>query len=238
MKKRLVMILIVTLILSFTGCGEKKEEDIKPVDSVSISQSNSVDEEIEEVQSTAEELKEEIIDDWDYPIKSWEDAQNSGLDYQGWKDVCNPPEDVLHSLSTQKLANLALRYPLIPWMPSGATDSEASIFIGVYDGSSTIFSELRNREDRNVCILEAYAENVPNVEEWDSYDASNWAEHFVEQYLFVFSKELTKEEREFYLKTVEEKKEKYYCNIEEPFIAPGLSFDEDGTAYRKGYDGR
>lgn len=238
MKKRLVMILIVTLILSFTGCGEKKEEDIKPVDSVSISQSNNVDEETEEVQSTAEELKEEIIDEWDYPIKSWEDAQNSGLDYQGWKDVCNPPEDVLHSLSTQELANLALRYPLIPWMPSRATDSEASVFIGAYGGSSTIFSELRNREDRNVCILEAYAENVPNVEEWDSYDAANWAEHFVEQYLFVFSKELTKEEREFYLKTVEEKKEKYYCNIEEPFVAPGLSFDENGTAYRKGYDGR
>ena len=238
MKKRLVMILIVALILSFTGCGEKKEEDIKPVDSVSISQSNNVDEEIEEVQSTAEELKEEIIDEWDYPIKSWEDAQNSGLDYQGWIDVCNPPEDVLHSLSTQELANLALRYPLIPWMPSGATDSEASVFIGVYGGNSTIFSELRNREDRNVCILEAYAENVPNVEEWASYDAANWAEHFVEQYLFVFSKELTKEEREFYLKTVEEKKEKYYCNIEEPFVAPGLSFDEDGTAYRKGYDGR
>ena len=187
-------------------------------------------EETEKVQSTAEELKEEIIDEWDYPIKSWEDAQNSGLDYQGWKDVCNPSEDVLHSLSTQELANLALRYPLIPWMPSRATDSEASVFIGAYGGSSTIFSELRNREDRNVCILEAYAENVPNVEEWDSYDAANWAEHFVEQYLFVFSKELTKEEREFYLKTVEEKKEKYYCNIEEPFVAPGLSFDEDGTA--------
>ena len=73
MKKRLVMILIVTLILSFTGCGEKKEEDIKPVDSVSISQSNNVDEETEEVQSTAEELKEEIIDEWDYPIISLED---------------------------------------------------------------------------------------------------------------------------------------------------------------------
>lgn len=234
------MSLGLILICLTTGCGENKQDDTNYTDSAFITQSDSLAEETKEIQGNTEEviITDGEIENWDYPIKSWEDAQNSGLDYMGWKDICNPPEDVLHSLSTQALADLVLRYPLIPWMPSVATDSEASVFIDVFEAYSTIFSELRNREDRNLCILEAFEQNVPDIETWETYNGPNGAEHFVEQYLFVYSKELTQEEREFYLKTVEKKAKKYYCNLKEEYVVPGLSFDEDGSAYRKGCDGR
>ena len=178
---------------------------------------------------------------WGYPIKDWEAAQERGLDFMGWKDICNPSDEVIATLSTGELARLAMRYPLFPYMPSGATDSEAYIFIGAYEGYSSIFAELRNREDRNICILKEFAENVPDIDAWNAdewVNEANWAEHFVEQYLFVYSKELTKDEIDFYLKAVADKTEKYYSKIDKGFTVPGLSFTEDGTAYRKGYDGK
>ena len=99
-----------------------------------------------EKNKTKEELR-------DYPIKDWESARSRGLDFMGWRDVCNPSEEMLSNLSTERLARLAVRYPLFPYMPSGATDSEADIFIGVYADYSSIFRELLTREDRNIFII-------------------------------------------------------------------------------------
>ncbi len=190
-----------------------------------------------DIQDETEKREDEV---WDYPIKDWVTAQDSNLDFMGWRDICNPPEEVVTTLSTTELAKLAIRYPLFPYMPSGATDSEAEIFIGVYEGYSSIFAELRKREDRNICILEAVADNIPDIDAWNSdilVSEANWAEIFVEQYLFVYSKELTKEEIDFYLQVVADKTERYYRNIDENHTIPGLSFDEAGIAYRKGYEG-
>ena len=54
----------------------------------------------------------------------------------------------------------------------------------------------------------------------------------------MYTKELTPAERDFYLKTVEEKREKYYSRLSGEMPVPGLCFDEDGAAYRKGYEGK
>lgn len=185
---------------------------------------------IEDAESTGGE------DIWDYPIKDWETAQSSNLDFMGWKDACNPPEDILNNLSTETLAGLSVRYPLFPYMPSGATDSEASIFIGTYEGYSSIFRELMKREDRNICLLKEFAKNEPDIEVYNSgayiENESIWIENFIQQYLFVYSKDLTSEEREYYLDAVKTKTAKFYSKIDEGLAGFGLSFDESGRAYR------
>ena len=178
--------------------------------------------------------KEEL---WDYPIKDWESARSRGLDFMGWRDVCNPSEEMLSNLSTERLARLAVRYPLFPYMPSGATDSEADIFIGVYADYSSIFRELLTREDRNIFIIKEFAQNEPDIATYNSgayiENESIWIENFVKQYLLVYSKDMTSEEREAYLEAVENKTEKYYSRIEEGLADFGLFFDANGVAYRK-----
>lgn len=245
MKKIISIVVCLSFVISLSACGVKNK-NIGNDSSITVREESRYDSDIADVEntqhSTTESEKNEIEEgDWNYPIKDWTAAQEKGLDFMGWKESCNPPDNVLCTLSSQKLAYLALRYPLFPYMPSGATDSEADVFIGVYEGYSTIFTELRNREDRNECILKEFAEIIPDIDAWNSdelMNESNWAEHFVEQYIFVFSKELTQEEIDFYLKTVDDKTEMYYSKIDNGHVVPGLSFDEDGTAYRKGYEGR
>lgn len=225
MRKFLSAVLCIALAAALTGCGPGS--------------TGPGNERFPAVKSA--ENAENKAPAWDYPIRSWDAARESGLDFMGWKDSCNPPEDVLHALSARELARLTLSYPLLPYMPSGATDCEAEIFIGVFEGYSTIFAELRQRDDRNACILAEYAANVPDIDAWNAgktENTANWAEHFTEQYLFVYAKELTPAERDFYLKTVEEKREKYYSGLSGEIPAPGLCFDENGAAYRKGYEGK
>ena len=55
----------------------------------------------------------------------------------------------------------------------------------------------------------------------------------MKQYLLVYSKDMTSEEREAYLEAVENKTEKYYSRIEEGLADFGLFFDANGVAYRK-----
>lgn len=191
-------------------------------------------------------IENTIANQWyalrDYPINSWELAQEEGFDFWGWRDVSNPPEDLLKEFTTEELVHLSLTYPLLPYMPQRTTDVDSELFCATFEGYSTIFAELLTREDRHMCILNEYASSVPDMDAYNSgeftFNQSIALEVVVEAYVWTYSKTFTDAQRQYYLDIVQEKHEKYYSKTKEGRCAFGLSFDPDGTAYRKGYDGR
>lgn len=191
-------------------------------------------------------IENTIANQWytlrDYPINSWELAQEEGLDFMGWREVSNPPEDLLKEFTTEELVHLSLTYPLLPYMPQRTTDVDSELFCATFEGYSTIFAELLTREDRHMCVLKEYASSIPDMDAYNSgeytFNQSIALEVVVEAYVWTYSKTFTDAQRQYYLDIVQEKHEKYYSKTEEGRCAFGLSFDPDGTAYRKGYDGR
>lgn len=236
MKKIIIEIFSLFICILLMGCAGKVDSTVtaNPDGNTDIVSGTNAENDPFSL-SEAEEENAENEELWDYPIKDWETAKSSGLDFMGWKKVCNPPEDILKNLSTEKLAWLTVRYPLFAYMPSGGTDSEANIFIGVYEDYSSIFHELMQREDRNICLLNEFAQNELDVETLNSgaylENESIWIEVFIEQYLLVHSLDLTAEERAYYLEIVKEKTEKYYSKIDNNIF--GLVFDSYGIAYRE-----
>ena len=93
-----------------------------------------------------------------------------------------------------------------------------------------------------MCVLKEYASSIPDMDAYNSgeytFNQSIALEVVVEAYVWTYSKTFTDAQRQYYLDIVQEKHEKYYSKTEEGRCAFGLSFDPDGTAYRKGYDGR
>lgn len=177
----------------------------------------------------------------DYPIKTLAQAQEEGLNYEEWIAVSNPPADLLTNMSTEELARLVLHYPLIPYMP-WFSDYDASAFCGVFDGYSTIFTELTYRTDHNECMLQEYVKNVPNVASVEDPnllggDESWWLEYAMDFYVWTFGSEFTPEQRKLYNETVSYKKETYGPDLPENNVFPGLCIRENGTIYREGYDG-
>lgn len=198
------------------------------------------------IPSVVNEKEQTLMEAWyanrEYPVKTWAQCQELGQDFEWWRMVSNPPEDLLNDLSTEELVHLAVHYPLLPYMPS-FTDVDSQIFCATLEGYSTIFAKLLNKEGRNRLILDEYAANVLDAEAYNSGEyilgnESVWVEILTEYYVWTYSREFTEEERQYYLDIVARKDETEYTLIKEGRVKFGLSFDPDGSAYRAGYDGR
>ena len=94
---------------------------------------------------------------WDYPVKPGTEKWGLFQSHDEMVEVCQVPEDILSSISTEDLADLCLRYPML-------TDFFA--FQNTNEGLDKLFSnfngirELYNRQDVSSILTKKYIEKI------------------------------------------------------------------------------
>lgn len=168
--------------------------------------------------ATAEEVKERWYDTRYYPLyQGNEEWQKHNL--FDTVDILNPPLDLLLSMSTEELAELMQRYPLMVQItayfgPDGKQDY-ITFFVFI-ELNCDIFYELLRREDGITCLLEEYRTHELDVEKLNENVHSSleieqmWhTEIFGCQFIRYYAHHFTKNEYELASQIIEEKKELY-----------------------------
>jgi hypothetical protein len=113
----------------------------------------------EEPVCTCEELQRELP--WDYPVKPGTDEWRAFKTSQEMVDVCQIPDEVLTSLSTEDLTDICLNYPL--WMDVfrfNYKDDGLNKFFSDFNGIRELYErkeaagELLKRYDKQLCWLD------------------------------------------------------------------------------------
>lgn len=166
--------------------------------------------------ATVEELKNRWYDTHDYPL-------NQGSEDLGTYDMTtalesmNPPWDLLLSMSTEEIAGLMLRYPIISQITTyygEDGDPDYGMFFEFCERQSDIFYELLRREDGVIGLLKAYQNSGydGNTEKiYESYEEFNkwYAEIFGSQFICYYANHFTEEECELSNQIIEEKSKVY-----------------------------
>lgn len=70
-------------------------------------------------------------------------------------DILNPPEEILHDLSSQELAELMMNYPQL-WVLTSYEYEQKDIFWDYLSNNCSIYNELLGRKDGIECLLNEY----------------------------------------------------------------------------------
>ncbi len=178
--------------------------------------------------ASKEELKQLWYETNDYPI----DVSDEGwydFGIEDMFDILNPPQELLNSLPSQKLAELMMNYPYLWVLPSYEYENRSWFFDFI--SGSTIFKELLERKDGIKCLLEAYRNTGISVELLNSDQQIIWkhnksvnAEIFGCQFINYYEDSFEQEERMLAMQIKEEKTE-LYSGLEFDLTKKYLSFD-------------
>lgn len=111
--------------------------------------------------SSTEIMKEQWYETHDYPI-SLESRNVNNYGLTETLDILNPPEDLIHTLTTQELAALMMDYPYL-WVLGSYDYNERDYFFDFVEENCAIYNELLSREDGIVCLLNEYQNTDFNV---------------------------------------------------------------------------
>jgi len=219
--RKAILLVQVTILLLLCSCGLKHSISELPTQSVSDLSEEAISNEPEILDSYGEPIHTE--DKWaerwrdtrDYPLKIG-DPEWDAVSFPDKKELLNPPDDVLNSLSKEELAKLFLTYPLFPYMPS--IDEYRTGFMDIYQEYSTIAERFMQYEDRFDYLMHVYKENELQVERAEDYsgffDESFWVDIVTQKYVLAYGETLTEEEKNLYKEIYSEREEKYYSKID------------------------
>lgn len=161
----------------------------------------------------AKDLKKMWYETYYYPLNPESDEW---FDYglEEMFDILNPPEDLLHSFSTEELAKLMMDYPYL-WVLTSYEYDKMDIF-WTYIENCNIYNELMRRDDGVLCLLKEYQNsdfdvNLYNEEPYMvfGYNPTANAEVFGCQFILYNMKNFNKEEYELCCQIIREKTELY-----------------------------
>lgn len=219
--RKVVLLVQVTILLLLCSCSTKHSISEQPTQPVSALSDEPISHESENIDSYGEPIH--VEDEWaerwretrDYPLKSV-DPEWDAVSFPDKKELLNPPDDVLNSLSKEELAKLFLTYPLFPYMPS--IDEYRAGFMDIYQEYSTIAERFMQYEDRFDYLMHVYKENELQVERAEDYsgffDESFWVDIVIQKYVLAYGETLTEEEKNLYKEIYSEREEKYYSKID------------------------
>lgn len=209
---------IVTGICLLLNAGDKNTEESQVVSESNVpeTQTASEPEESREEPEYRSEWERIWYETRDYPLR-YEDVARVEMDWGEQIQVLNPPMELIADMTTEELADLALRYPLFSQMP-WYVDEQKDIWCSIYADYSNIFAELLQRENHVSAILNAFRDMELDIEAFESLGYYNGvvsvqAECFVEDFVLAYGKTFTKEEQELYRNIMKERSEKYYSRI-------------------------
>lgn len=183
----------------------------------------------------AEDLKKKWYETHYYPINPESDEW---FDYglEEMFDILNPPEDLLHSFSTEELAKLMMDYPYL-WVLTSYEYDKMDIF-WTYIENCAIYNELMSRDDGVLCLLKEYRNsdfdvNVYNEEPYMvfGYNPMANAEVFGCQFIVHNMKNFDKEEYELCRQVMREK-EVLYSALNDNVAKMYLSFVREQPVMR------
>ncbi|MBO4825116.1 MAG: hypothetical protein J5487_06960, partial [Lachnospiraceae bacterium] len=127
-----------------------------------------------------------------YPIDACPPDWNN-YDLLECVDILNPPKDLLTKLSTDKLAELTLKYPLI-WRVTTYAVEEMDLCFEAFERDFQIFAELLSRKDGIGVLLRKYQKSGFSVENFTEeefpiygFDKTVDAEIFMCQFINYYS---------------------------------------------------
>ncbi len=177
---------------------------------------------------SSEEYKRMWVEKNSYPMDIREIEMNR-LSLVEAMDALNPPDDLVQVLSTEKLAELLLDYPLL-WMIISYDYSDREYF-WEFMKNCKIYSELIERDDGIDCLIDKYYKNDFDVLKYNdnpllliSKDEDLMSEIFCCQFFSRFFQTFADNNNEFYEDVFESKKTQY-SSIENDHIRKYLSFE-------------
>ena len=122
-----------------------------------------------------EGLKEVWYETRYYPVNPESDEwMEYGL--EDTLDILNPPEELLHSFSTEELAELMMDYPFL-WMLTSYEYDKMDYFFDFIEYNCDIYNELMSREDGVSCLLKEYQKSDFNVKLYNEDPYMVWGYH-------------------------------------------------------------
>ncbi|MCR4598533.1 MAG: hypothetical protein K5678_05840 [Acetatifactor sp.] len=168
----------------------------------------------------AENSSEKWRDTRDYPLQ-YGDEELIAMPFEKQLELLNPPKELLEEFTTEELADLILRHPLLSEM-LGIFDFDMPAFFERLENYSSIFSELEDRDGANKAVLETMNDRVLDVDQINAFEGiagafqvseSVRAEVFVRNYVMVFWDRFSSEDRALYQIILEQRTGKYYARI-------------------------
>lgn len=167
-----------------------------------------------EVKATSvEDLKESWNETHYYPM-NLESDQYMKYGLEDALDILNPPEELLHSFSTEELAELMMDYPYL-WVLTSYEYDKMDYFF-VFIKNCDIYNELMSRDDGVSCLLKEYQKSDFNVNLYNEDPYMVWgynpianAEVFGCQFIVYNSSDFDKEEYELCYQVMLEKTDLY-----------------------------
>lgn len=150
-------------------------------------------------------------------------------------DILNPPEELLHSFSTEELAELMMDYPYLWVLTSYEFDKMDTFFC--YLDNCDIYNELMSRDDGVSCLLKEYQKSDFNVNLCNEDPYMVWgynpmanAEVFGCKFIVYNSSDFDKEEYELCYQVMLEKTD-LYSALNDNIAKKYLSFKEQPIIY-------
>lgn len=178
-----------------------------------------------------EGLKEVWYETRYYPVNPESDEwMEYGL--EDTLDILNPPEELLHSFSTEELAELMMDYPFL-WMLTSYEYDKMDYFFDFIEYNCDIYNELMSREDGVSCLLKEYQKSDFNVNLYNEDPYMVWGYHpmanaevFGCQFIVYMnnSSDIDEEEAELYSQVMRDKTESYLAlhdNIAKEYLSFG-----------------
>lgn len=177
--------------------------------------------------SSVEELKSLWYETHNYPMNPDSDEwKKYGLEEAF--DILNPPEDLLHSFSTEKLAELMMDNPYL-WVLTSYEYENVDYFFS-YIQNSDIYNELMSRDDGILCLLKEYRNSNFDVKLCNENPGMLWgynpmgnAEAFGCQFIIYHINNFNEEEYELCLQVMREKTS-LYSELKDKTVKMYLSF--------------
>lgn len=178
----------------------------------------------------AEKYKSIWYETESYPINANPpDWDNYNL--QEYLDILNPPDDLIHRFSSEKLAELMLEYPML-WTIRTYPFEELDCCFDYFERNCDVFSELIRRDGGIMTLLKAYRDNGFTSEDFDGYecpilefnqkiDAEAFLCQFVNYYFNYFS-----DEEKIAAEEIIEIKTDVYSDIKDSFTNIYFEFEK------------
>ena len=177
--------------------------------------------------TSMENLKESWNDTYDYPMNP-ESYEWMKYGLEDALDILNPPEELLHSFSTEELAKLMMGYPYL-WVLTSYEYDKMDCFFGFIENCD-IYNELMSRDDGVSCLLKEYQNSDFNVNLYNEdpymvwgYNPAANAEVFGCQFIVYNSSDFNKEEYELCYQVMLKKTE-LYSSLNDNIARKYLSF--------------
>lgn len=184
-----------------------------------------------EIVVKSEDLKKQWYETRYYPINP---KSEEWLEYglEEMLDVLNPPEELLHSFSTEELAKLMMEYPYL-WILTSYEYDKLDYFFDFVEANCSVYNELMSREEGIECLLKEYQKSDFDAKLYNEDPYMVWgynpmanAEVFGCQLLvrIAGNSDIDKEESELYTQIKNEKAE-LYAALDNNIAKSYLSFD-------------